>query len=236
MRPGRRTVGPWAPGAALAVALAALLLGAAGPTEAAAVRDGEDPPAAEATEWEILDRRPADGEQCIVCKLPTRQGDIVEVRYKGRRFHVSAKMLADFEADPEAYFRDLEAHGGLFDEAAMETPPMRTGWLLFGVYVLVGLVAGAACSYVALDHGLPAWGWFFAGLAANVMAVAVVLLRARGAAPAAGRARRGPRKIPVTHSPVACGHCGESNHPAAAACASCGRALEPSVEPEMARA
>lgn len=181
----------------------------------------------------VLDQRPAEGEQCIVCRLPTQRGEIVEVRYKGRRFFVAAKMLSTFEADPETYFHAIQAHGGLFDEAAMETPPMKTGWLFFGLYVLTGLLAGAACSYAALDRGLPAWGWFFAGLAANVLAVAAVLTRPRGAG---GPAAPGLAKIPITPSPVACGRCGEPNHPAAAACGYCGHTLAPAVEPETARA
>ncbi len=123
----------------------------------------------------------------------------------------------------------------------METPPLETGWLVFGLYVLAGLLAGAVCSYVALDRGLPAWGWFFAGLAANVVAVAAVMTRGRAAGATGGPAgsglsKPGMTKIPTTPSPVACGHCGERNHPAASACASCGHALEPAFEPETARA
>jgi hypothetical protein len=208
------------------------LLGALCSADSArAATEGGPPPEAPPA-WVVLDQRAADGEQCIVCKLPIQAGEIVEVRYKGRRFFVAAKMLSRFEADPETYFHALQAHGGLFDEAAMETPPMRTGWLFFGLYLLVGLVAGAGCSYVAIDRGLPAWGWFFAGLAANVLAVGAVLTRARRAGVAAAP---GLTKIPITHAPVACSACDEPHHPAASACASCGHDLVPTVEPETAR-
>ena len=195
----------------------------------------DEPPSAAPPTPEVLDQRPARGEQCIVCRVRVHEGDIVEVRYKGRNFHVAEKMLAQFEADPDAYFHLMQAHGGLFDEAAMEMPSMRIGWLVFGLYVLVGLVAGAACSYVAIDRGLPARGWFFAGLAVNVIALAAVLTR-KGRADALGEPAAGLAKIPTTRSPVACRHCGAANHPAAAACGECGRALEPSVEAETARA
>ena len=158
------------------------------------------------------------------------------MRYKGRTFFVAAKMLEEFEADPQAYFHVIEAHGGLFDEAAMESPPMRTGWLLVGLYVLVGLVAGATCSYVALDRGLPAWRWFFAGLVLNLIAVALVSTRPRAAGAPAHRAARRLAKIPATHAPVRCGRCGAHNHPSARGCSGCGHVLSPTVEPETARA
>ena len=217
--------------ASVALLLGALFAPGAAAGQPTAGSDGGDP-----RSWELLDQRPADGEQCIVCRVAVHEGDIVEVRYKGRTFFVAAKMLAEFEAHPEAYFHDLQAHGGLFDEGAMESPPIETGWLWLGLYILVGLVAGAACSYVALNRGLPAWRWFFAGLLVNVVALAAVLTRRGGAdAPAAGLAP-GLAKIPSTHAPVSCGECGADNHPAAPACSDCGHALRPTIEPETARA
>lgn len=193
-------------------------------------------PADDSESWTVLERRSADGEQCIVCRQRIHAGDIVEVRYKGRTFHVAAKMLEEFEADPERYFEVLEAHSALFDEAAMETPRMSTGWLVFGLWVLVGLVFGAACSYVALDRGRPALGWFFGGLLVNFAALVALLVKARRPGDAEERAPSGLRKIPRTASPSACPRCGGLNHPSASACSSCGRELTPTVEPETARA
>ena len=185
--------------------------------------------------WEILDERPADGEQCLVCRQLIYQGDIVEVRYKGRTFHVAAKMIEDFKADPDRYFRSMQAHGGLFDESAFETPDMDLGWLGFGVYILVGLVFGAICSYAALNRGLSGTTWFAAGLIGNVLAWGAFYLTQRGVARRDDRSR-GLSKIPATRLPVDCPACGESNHPSASACGGCGEPLEPSIEPETARA
>jgi YHS domain-containing protein len=215
-------------GALLAALIALALFTALGPS--VIVAQDDDTP--EPTRWEVLDQREAEGQQCIVCRQQIHEGDIVEVRYRGRTFFVAAKMLEEFEADPERYFRTLQARGALFDEAARDNPPMRTGWLGFGVYVMLGLLFGAACAYLALDRGLPAWGWFFAGLALNVLALVTVITRPREAgAPAAA----GLVKIPTTLTPTPCPHCGNTNHPSAATCSGCGHALEPTIEPETAR-
>lgn len=182
--------------------------------------------------WVILDERRAEGEQCIVCRQAIHEGDIVEGRYKGRTVHVAESMLPEFESDPDHYFYPMQARAALFDEAAMETPAMRTGWLAFGLYVLVGLVFGAACAYLALERGLAAWPWFFGGLLFNVLALATLLIgKARVAA-----APPGLVKIPTTASPRPCRACGNTNHPSASACSGCGATLEPTLEPETARA
>ena len=216
------------------LALVALLAPPAARSQEAA---GSTPaPGDTAERWTVIEERPADGEQCLVCRQRIHAGDIVEVRYKGRTFHVAAKMLEDFRADPERYFDVLEAHSALFDEGAMETPRMRTGWLFFGLWVLVGLVCGAACSYVALDRGRPALGWFFGGLLANLAALVALLVKAPRPGELSERPPPGLRKIPLTAAPSACPRCGALNHPSASACSSCGSELTPTVQPETARA
>lgn len=210
----------------LAAALLVLLFA----LPAAGAEDGG--PGVEAATWEILDQRPADGQQCIVCRQAIHDGEIVELRYKGRTFFVAAKMLADFEADPDGYFVAMQAHGSLFDESALESPPMETDWLFFGIYGLLGIVCGAACAYLAVGRGLNGWAWFVAGLLTNVVALAVLLAR-KGAT--VDDLPGGLRKIPSTADPVACGHCGHPNHPSAARCSDCGGSLQPHVEPEVAR-
>lgn len=202
----------------------------------ASAATGQEPtPAEQPASWEKLDQRPAHGEQCIVCRAQIHEGDIFELRYKGRTFFVAAAMLDDFEADPDHYFHAMQARGGLFDEAAVDVPPMRTGWLYFGSYVLIGLLFAAACSYLALDKGLPAWGWFFAGLLLNVLALAAIATRKRQPGAHLEGAPAGLAKIPITLAPATCAHCGNSNHPSASACSDCGHALIPTVEPETAR-
>ena len=179
-----------------------------------------------------LEQRPGEGEQCIVCRQPIHDLEIVEVRYKGRTFHVAAKMLDEFTADPDLYFQKLQARSALFDERAMEGRQVSTGWLLFGGYVLAGLVFAALCGYLAVSRGLAPLPWFFAGLFGNVAAAAVLLITPRGDA---ADVPAGLAKVPVTHFPLPCPRCGAPNHPSAAACSGCGAGLAPAVEAETAR-
>lgn len=183
----------------------------------------------------VVEERPAAGEQCLVCRKPIFHGDIVEVRYKGRRFHVAESMLDELEADPDRYFASLQAHSALFDESAIEHPSASPGWLVFGFYVLAGLIAGAVCAYLALCWGLPPVRWFLAGLLGNVVAVGILLMPGRARGAATSDVPGGLAKIPATAAPSACPACGESNHPSATACSACGAALDPATEGEAAR-
>ncbi len=209
--------------------LAALLLAAVAVPPAVFADRGESAPAE-------LDRRPGVGEQCIVCGRAIEGDEIVELRYKGRTFHVAAKMLGDLEGDPELYFQQLQARSALFDERAMEGRRASRGWLWFGGYFAVGLVFAALCGYLAVSRSLQPLPWFFAGLAGNVAALGVLLARPRGDASALpGGVPAGLAKVPATHAAVPCPSCGAANHPAAADCSDCGAALAPALEPETAR-
>lgn len=191
---------------------------------------GEEPAMTE------LERRPGVGERCIVCGMRIEGDEIVEVRYKGRTFHVAAKMLDELETTPDVYFRKLQARSALFDERAMEGRETASGWLLFGGYVLLGLVFGALCAYLAVGRALRPLPWFFAGLVANVVALAVLLTRPRGdAAALPAGIPDGLAKVPTTRAPARCPSCGAQNHPAAAACSTCGAALVPTAVAETAR-
>ncbi len=182
-------------------------------------------PADETLEWTVLDERTGEGEVCVVCKQQIYGKEVLQIRCKGRRFYVSADMLKDFEADPLRYFIDLEARSGLFDERATDTAALGPGWLVFGSYVFVGLLFSALCGYLAIGRGHVPLPWFFAGLLGNVAAFALLLVTPRGTV------SRGAR----TRAPAPCPHCGDFNHPVAAACSGCGAALQPAIEPEMAR-
>ncbi len=193
----------------------------------------EDGGSAERT---VLDRHPGEGERCIVCDQQVYGDDVVEIRYQGRRFYVKADMLDDFDADPLRYFAELQARSGLFDERAVGGGRVSTGWIAFGVYVVLGLVFAALCGYLAIGRGHAPLPWFFAGLAGNVAALFVLLATPRGdlgSLPAGVPA--GFAKVPLTRRPVSCPSCGETNHPAAVACGGCGASLTPAIEPETAR-
>ena len=189
-------------------------------------------------DWTVLDQRQGRGEQCLVCGKQMFGTDVVEVRLKGRTFHVAAGMMLErFEQDPKQYFRKLQARSALFDESSIPPKQMSLFWLGLGSYVLTGLICGAACAYLAVAKGLPVVQWFAAGLIGNVIVLAAV----RGA-----KTRRDPSapagippglaKVPTTRSPKPCGACGHENHPSAAACSGCGIKLDPTVRSEVALA
>lgn len=229
--------------AALCLA-AALALTAGGPARAAEppgrspanAGGATDATLAADTPWTVLDRHPGAGEQCLVCGQRIWDLEVVALRYKGRTFHVAAPMMADFEAAPERYFRQLQPRAALFDEAQVRERPMASGWLAIGLYVLIGLVCGALTAYLAVARERPPLPWFFAGLLVNVVAPAALLTLPRGAAgdlPAGIPA--GLAKVPTTRAPAPCPACGSLNHPAADRCSRCGAALTPTAEAETAR-
>jgi len=183
-----------------------------------------------------LQRKPGEGEQCIVCDQPITGGEVVELRYKGRRFYVAAPLLQDLFDDPDRYFYKRQARSALFDEEA-HTAIASNGWLYFGLYVLAGLLFGALCGYLAITRAMPPLPWFFAGLLGNLAAL-LVLLGARRGDPSAHPAGVPPElaKVPATRAPIACAKCGRLNHPAATVCVSCLRKLQPKVGSEASRA
>jgi len=187
--------------------------------------------------WVILDRRPGDGEQCLVCRKPVVDEDVFEIRFMGRTFFVGTPFMGDFEADPARYFARLQARAALFDENALAADrPMAFGWLWFGTYVLVGLFCSALCAYIAVCKGLTPLPWFFAGLFGNVAGLGLVMFVGRGdAAALPAGIPAGLAKVPTTRAPVACPSCGVTNHPSAARCADCREPLTPSVTPEAGR-
>lgn len=193
-------------------------------------------PSGQTTPWTVLERRPGEGEQCLVCGQRIYGSEVVELRYKGRTFHTAGGMLSDFEAAPEIYFHKLQARAGLFDEEAVPERAMPWGWLILGLVVLDGLVMGALCSYLAVTRALPPVPWFFAGLVGNVFGL-VALLVVRPGDPGRHPAGvpGGLAKVPLTRAPRACPACGAGNHPAAAGCSACGATLVPTAEPETAR-
>ena len=159
-----------------------------------------------------------------VLKVFTARKDVVDM------------MLEDLMADPDHYFWKLQARSALFDEDAYRTTSTSSGWLWFGIYVLVGLVCAAACGYLAVTRGLLPLPWFFAGLVGNVAAVTVLLVARKGDPGAAvAGVPKGLAKVPTTRSPHACETCQHLNHPSAKACSHCGQPMEPTARSEVAR-
>jgi hypothetical protein len=186
--------------------------------------------------WRVVGVKPGEGEQCIVCDLPIQGANAVQILHRGRVVHVNEMMMPKWRQDAGRYFRKVQARAALFDEESLALRGLELGWLLFGVYVLVGLVAGGGCAYIAVARGLAPIPWFFAGLVGNVAALAVLCTR-----PAADTSAlpqgvpHGLVKVPTTHAPITCPACGRPNHPSTALCSGCGAVLSPSVEAEAAR-
>lgn len=177
--------------------------------------------------WQTLEQRGGQGEQCLVCRKAIHEEDVVEIRYKGRTFHVAASMLDVFEQSPDEYFQALQARSALFDERAHEGNRASWGWVALGCYALLGLIFAAVCGYLAIRRHHAPLPWFFAGLVGNVAALVLLLVAPPG----------NPANYPVSsHGPVACPACGAANHPAARACGRCQTSLTPQVASETARA
>ncbi len=185
-----------------------------------------------------LRRKTGEGEQCLVCGELVHGDEVVELRYKGRRFYVATKWLAELRKDPDRYFNKLQPRSALFDEEAYQTAaPTPAGWLYFGLYVLVGLLCAAVCGYLAVNRGLRPIPWFLAGLVGNVLGVLALLCLGSGdPATAVAGIPKGLAKVPTTHNPRPCTSCAHLNHPSAAACAQCGQLLQPTAQSEVTRA
>lgn len=141
------------------------------------------------------------------------------------------------ESHPQALRVTNGPQGALFQEATEPSSPLKDAWLVLGLYVVAGLVAGALCGYLAVGRGLSPLPWFFAGLLLNVVALGAVLLT-RGSADLSrfpGGIPAGLTKVPTTRAPQRCSRCSADNHPAARVCLSCGSRLEPLVEAETDR-
>ena len=169
-------------------------------------------------------------DRCLVCDGELDADDGLAFLYRGRRITLDRLHLQEFLADPSAYFSRLQPRGALFQEGGGS---MGSGWLILGVWVVLGLVGAAVCAGVALRKGLPPLRWFAAGLMANLAAVILVLTRA---APKPVSLPPGLARIPDTAAPYVCTRCGGQNHPSAAHCRDCGADIVPTTDSEVERA
>ncbi len=173
------------------------------------------------------------GEICAVCNRPVSARDDVYI-VNGQRLPVHREAcLAKLASDPGKYAAHLRPSGSFLGLEPDAAPALTVRWLMFGLYVLLGLVFAALSVNAALNAGMRPAPWLFAGLFFNVLAWAVLVTRRQAAASAAPK---GLAKIPETATPVPCPRCGHLNHPAARACLGCGAKLEPVAVSEAARA
>lgn len=180
-------------------------------------------------------RRSLAGRECLLCPNPLGNSD-TSVTHRGRTIYLHAGACEAHWRDYTEEDRDkssirLQARGALFDETALHAAAaVNWGWLIFGVYVLFGLVFGALCAYLAVARGHGPIPWFFLGLFFNLLALIGIFTKAKGdieRLPAGIPA--GLRKVPTTRAPSYCDGCGAENHPSAVKCGACGGVLRPSA-------
>ena len=179
-----------------------------------------------------------EGQRCLVCSKELTDADHGIV-HRGRVVGLCAGMCSDaFHADPDPYFAALSPRGAFLAEDEVLQGPVGRPWFWFGVYVVLGLVSAAVCSYVAVNRAQSPLGWFFAGLLGNVAALVVVLFIVPKGDPTLLPAGvpAGLGKVPTTRRPVACPSCGRENHPSAQHCSRCGAGLVATVTSEVERA
>ncbi len=177
----------------------------------------------------------SDAERCIACDRVLAEGEGRIESYRGRQVATCSDQCAvAWSAGREYLFGKLQPRGALFQEDARTPRRTHRAWFYGGLYVLGGLLAGAASAYIAVNRGRRALPAFAAGLAFNVIglgAVALAMKRPR-ASPVTG-IPAGLRKVPDTHAPASCPRCGSPVHPSARECSACRAPLEPRARSEV---
>ncbi len=171
------------------------------------------------------------GDRCIVSNLLLDEHGLAFL-YRGRRVTLDAAHVQTFFDQPMKYFSNLQPRGALFQEDAIRKPPKRIGWFIFGVWMTLGLTAGAFCTHLALGKGLSPVTWFFVGLTTNLVGVLLALRQSSRT-----RVEMRPRlaKITKTVPPLICSACRAQNHPSARQCTGCGSKMQPIMESEVER-
>ena len=179
---------------------------------------------------------PKQGERCIICNVPLSEEDVT-LMVRGRRVPLKNAMVESFMNNQEKYFAELQPKSALFQEnmEAMGTAQggISSGWFLFGSYILSALIFSGLSGSAAISKGLPPIPHYFIGFFFSVFGYIYVLTRP--ALTSKGEIPEGFIKVPTTHAPVLCKKCGNTNHPSAKKCSSCGAQLEPKMQSEVGR-
>lgn len=214
---------------AAAALLLAALVGGAQP------QPGPPPPNELSVGGKVLGVRvaPQEGDRCLIDREPTGPADPVYL-VDGQRVALHwTHCYREFLKHPARYEALLKPGGGAFLFSEGYLSEVSLGWLLLGLYVLLGLVFAALSASHALGHGKPVVTGFFAGFFLNALGYLYICTR-----PSAKTGVELPRgralwRIPASYQPEACTHCGAPNHPAAKICADCRRPLTPRVASEV---
>jgi hypothetical protein len=105
----------------------------------------------------VLSAWSAVPERCLVCgETLIGTGDTV-IRHRGREVAICARppCLPAWTANPEPFFRAVQARSALFDEEAMGGRQVSVGWIVAGLCVLLATLVGAASGYLAIGRKVP---------------------------------------------------------------------------------
>ncbi len=173
------------------------------------------------------------GDVCFISGKALTPEDVVYF-IRGRRVPLRSEQILAFAADSVKYLAQLQPQGALFHEDMDKgRGGIDLGWFLFGMYVLVALIFSGLSGYTAVAKGLNPVPYFFLGLIFSGLGYFYVLTRPRAAH--ASEVPSGLVKVHMTHEPVPCGQCGNTNHPAAKICLGCGAKLQPIVASEVGK-
>ena len=173
------------------------------------------------------------GDRCLICDMTLKKGTGLALLIKGSRVTIDLDHLQELLSDKDFYISKLQPKGALFQESAVLKKTLRSGWFIFGSWVVLSLVIAALSCQLALKKGYNPLQWFFIGLFFNLFGYLWFLFQKRQTDQKAPEVWT---KIPLTLSPRYCSRCGTSNHPAAEKCIRCHLELSPDFESEVKRA
>jgi hypothetical protein len=174
-----------------------------------------------------------EGDRCLICDAPIKVGTGLALLIKGKRIIIDLDHLQEFLSNKDFYLSNLQPKGALFQESAILTKTLRSGWFIFGTWIVLSLFMGALSCQLALKKGYGPLKWFFIGLFLNIFGYILILLQK---SQTEKKIPLGWSKIPLTSTPQRCPTCGTSNHPAAEKCIHCQHVLSPELESEVKRA
>lgn len=173
---------------------------------------------------------------CLLCNKE-HDGDMHIEQYKGRWVQTCPECRKHWVSNKDEVFAKLQGRGALLDENSVVDHTTYLGWFFFGLYIWIGLLAGAYCAYMAVTRGHSPFSWFFMGLFLNLVAiVAVNMIKPHQMERFPEGVPDGLGKVSLTRRPVACPGCGAPVHPSADKCLSCNGALTPAARSEVSLA
>jgi len=176
-----------------------------------------------------------DGEICITCGKPITKDDVTYLVDRQRVPVHKGLCLGALAAKPVEFLIKLKPRGAFLDAAA-STTGVSAGWLMFGCYVLLGLIFSALAAHRAFSVGREPLTWLAIGFLTNIFGYAALLTLPRREVRALEGIPSGLGKVAATYAPEVCPACGAQNHPSARVCSLCGKSLAPHVESEVQKA